>query len=526
MVFSNTVLLLLSLLVVNEVISFKWDIHESISAQGLMTFSERYMFQSGNGPPIMPDSGDSYIELDINFAVFSKVNSSNIPVAMAIYHADDGYFYENLDDICSPYAWDLEFESEWANNIYNEKEYTGRGFPITASKKMETITHLLTPGLVGNYQSFANIYFKYHIVQEGWHNVVFKICGADGSDSPEDNVIGGKLNGVIAFKNPYGFLSAEMWGYIPFWFARFIAVSFCGLIFCWLCISFKESVFAIHYGVLITFFVAALESLAWIIAYEMLNETGKPFCCPYPSEVLLASGIQVFRQTFSRCLLLIVALGYGIARPKLHSLEVLGVIIVTVLYFIACVVAKGAEVELLNDSYTDNTMSQIETYEIPELILNVFFLSWIFIALSNTIKTLEDSGQTIKLSMFLNLQWSIFSIFIVVLTTHFAFIYYQRNYLDFPWKYDWLDTCLWEVFNFFALVAAAIICKPSPVFALRMGAAQLSQNEDDDGTADNNLPDCPDDDDDGIEMSMNGSTKKFSSTEEDGRGEYGLGDSD
>ena len=42
----------------------------------------------------------------------------------------------------------------------------------------------------------------------------------------------------------------------------------------------------------------------------------------------------MYRETLSRCLLLVVALGYGIVRPKLMTTEWIAIVVVSLLYFI------------------------------------------------------------------------------------------------------------------------------------------------------------------------------------------------
>lgn len=91
--------------------------------------------------------------------------------------------------------------------------------------------------------------------------------------------------------------------------------------------------------------MALAEATVWFAAYQKLNITGTPYCCPFPSlvigalimqvtyEYFISDSFQLLRQALSRCLLLVVSLGYGIVRPKLLSMEWAAVTIITVLYF-------------------------------------------------------------------------------------------------------------------------------------------------------------------------------------------------
>jgi uncharacterized membrane protein len=71
------------------------------------------------------------------------------------------------------------------------------------------------------------------------------------------------------------------------------------------------------------------------VSYFVISKTGQPLCCPFPPTVISALIFQIFRQTASRSLLVIVSLGYGIVRPKLLPTEWIATAIMTGLYFIA-----------------------------------------------------------------------------------------------------------------------------------------------------------------------------------------------
>ena len=50
---------------------------------------------------------------------------------------------------------------------------------------------------------------NYEVKDEAWHTVAFQVCSS-GSNSI------GVVNGQVAFKNPYGYLPAELYGLLPF----------------------------------------------------------------------------------------------------------------------------------------------------------------------------------------------------------------------------------------------------------------------------------------------------------------------
>ena len=126
-----------------------------------------------------------------------------------------------------------------------------------------------------------------------------------------------------------------------------------GFIYSVLFLLHRESAIPLHYAILFVFSVALSESAVWFLAYDSINSTGSPYCCPFPPLVVAALVMQMFRQTFSRTLLLIVALGYGVVRPKLMPQEWTAVFIVSALYFAAAVVSQVSEIVLVNDIHAN-----------------------------------------------------------------------------------------------------------------------------------------------------------------------------
>ena len=98
----------------------------------------------------------------------------------------------------------------------------------------------------------------------------------------------------------------------------------------------RASVLPVHAGVILVFIVALAESAVWLAAYQRINLSGEPYCCPFPSHVTAALVLQVLRQTLSRALLLVIALGYSIARPTLTLGEWAGLVSLSLAYCGAC----------------------------------------------------------------------------------------------------------------------------------------------------------------------------------------------
>jgi hypothetical protein len=44
--------------------TFKWEVDEQLTVDNFFTFSERYMFGEGDGPPML-EQGKAYIDIDM-----------------------------------------------------------------------------------------------------------------------------------------------------------------------------------------------------------------------------------------------------------------------------------------------------------------------------------------------------------------------------------------------------------------------------------------------------------------------------
>lgn len=66
---------------------------------------------------------------------------------------------------------------------------------------------------VTKFKRTAHISHKYAVRNEMWHNVVFLLCNQDSGDGAEPIAT---IEGEVAFRNPYGYIPAELFGILPF----------------------------------------------------------------------------------------------------------------------------------------------------------------------------------------------------------------------------------------------------------------------------------------------------------------------
>jgi len=196
-----------------------------------------------------------------------------------------------------------------------------------------------------------------------------------------------------------------------------VAYIFFGVFFVGHYLMHREATLNLHNAFLIIFLFAAVESVLWFASYQYLNIDGVPYCCPFSPVVVASLVLQCIRQTLSRCLLLVVCLGYGIVRPKLLSSEWIAVGVITALYLICTLISQSAIILYANQAHGNlsSLHSKLTPYKIPELFLDVIFLTWIYLAIGSTIRILTEFQQTVKLNMYQQLV-NIIGVFIVLFT--------------------------------------------------------------------------------------------------------------
>jgi hypothetical protein len=192
------------------------------------------------------------------------------------------------------------------------------------------------------------------------------------------------------------------------------------------------------------FLFALAEATLWYATYQSLNLSGQPYCCPFPPTVVGSLVLQIFRQTFSRTLLLVVCLGYGIVRPKLMAAEWLAIAIVSLLYFVTATIAQVSDIILVQDGAGDPSSSDGGLmFKVPELFMDVIFLTWIYLAIGSTVRILTEFRQTVKLKMYQQLV-TIIGVFAALFTIATVVFVLGESAMV-------LSQCVTEVFAFVVL---------------------------------------------------------------------------
>ncbi|KAF0684044.1 Aste57867_23965 [Aphanomyces stellatus] len=316
------------------------------------------------------------------------------------------------------------------------------------------------------------------------------------------------ITASISFKNSYGYLPGLMWGLLPFSGGLFLAYVVALTIFTALFCCNRAALIRLHYFILVVLVLMTVETLLWFVTYYQLNTTGEALCCPYPTMILVSTGMKIVSKLVARVLTTIICLGYGIARPHLTLSETL---LVTGLAL--CYVSSTGILEVLHlSNQAQGTVEPPVIWEVLAVATDACFAGWIFSSLLLTRKTLHRTGQTAKYHMYDVL----FKVLVAFMLLAFAFTLfenavYAKRIPDFSWEYMWMLWAGSRLLNFGVVVVVSLIWRPTRTSSLSANSVQLPASEDDCAAA----SDAEDDDEQQPGLKRGGTLSSTALTEDD-----------
>lgn len=104
---------------------FKWHLSDVLPSDKILTFSERYMFATKNGPIIL-DQGSSYIDIDVNINVY-LTEEKTPQVAFVVYSVlEEKHQNDTINGLCVSSS-KLPSYSYWAHHPVGGDTRLGTG---------------------------------------------------------------------------------------------------------------------------------------------------------------------------------------------------------------------------------------------------------------------------------------------------------------------------------------------------------------------------------------------------------------
>ena len=228
--------------------------------------------------------------------------------------------------------------------------------------------------------------------------------------------------------------------------------------------------------------------------------------------------VGVLKGSISRCVLVMVSLGWGVIRDTLGN-QMKIIICLGCGYAVCAFFRDAAEIWYVEDlqKVEEGDAIEKEIYDIftvltfVTFIIDVIFYMWILDSLNSTMEYLENMNQSMKLKRYLKLRMILmFSILFGVVWAIFGIVDLMMDDSILGDGQEWIIRSMWVVNYTLVLIFIAILWRPDPrakEFAYVMELPTLG----DDMVLDSNIGSPDDfDDDDGVNVS-------YSDAQQDGR---------
>lgn len=317
-------------------------------------------------------------------------------------------------------------------------------------------------------QSEASLTVHIPIRQSGVHYLLISSC------NPKTGLV--RFSGETQWRNPYGYLPAELYAFLPFFGALTLAYLVLAVGWALLCARHWHHLLPLQSAIAGVLLLCVVEGGAWYLAYRAFNEGGVRGRLPTIIGVLLSAS----RRTISRLLVLSVCLGYGVVRPTLAADVFSRVALLGGVYFAASAVLDVAS----------NT-SRLEELALPTRLLLVtsvgaldaLFFGWCFSALSSTLKQLSSRRQSAKLRLYRRFS-RVLGVLLVVsaLWVSWQMVFIVSDFLDERWRVLWTFDAFWHVLYAAMLLTICVLWAPSESNLQHIYMDELGQEPEEEDT--------------------------------------------
>jgi len=307
---------------------------------------------------------------------------------------------------------------------------------------------------------------KFEVKKTGFHVLMLTNCIGDSL----------LFTGEFVYMNPYGYLSGWSFGLLPM--AGFLSLGYTLLagVYITLCIINREYILGLQKAIVLVILMGFTERFAQFLTYLEMNSSGAKSCCPMRADLTFSSALNVLKRSSSALLLLAVALGFGVVKPRLDRSTYLKILVLGVVYTFSSLV-----LDLQRIADISKNGRQTEPLLFMSLIVSicdVTILFWIYFGISNILSDLKESKQLAKLKMYQSLARALFLWALTWLIFTLLEIFVVEGQIALSWRYWYLLVSFWDLFFLGILMQICYIWRPSPLTQQYAFSHQLPTSED------------------------------------------------
>mmetsp|Transcript_10800 Transcript_10800/g.20198 ORF Transcript_10800/g.20198 Transcript_10800/m.20198 type:complete len:625 (-) Transcript_10800:977-2851(-) len=334
-------------------------------------------------------------------------------------------------------------EKDFGRLIINKALFGGEHRPVTIPT-------------VGAYEGRMNLPMMDTKEGTGQYTLVLANCNDYGRAV--------SLDGQYLWRSKGGFLPGDLFG--EWHFITFLTLVYVALLF-WYGSSMyknKDSIIGIQKWILGTIVLGLIVLIFKGIDFMEWNQQGERV----NFVMYFWITVGVLKGAISRCLLVMVSLGWGVIRDTLGD-EMKKIILLGVLYSVFAFVSDIAAIVFEKELQILSNETEREIYDIfavltlATAVIDVIFYMWILDSLNSTMQYLENMNQTMKLRRYLRLRLILlFSILFAICWSVFGIVDTTMDDSILGEAKEWIVQTMWDVNYIFVLVSIALLWKPDP----------------------------------------------------------------
>lgn len=280
----------------------------------------------------------------------------------------------------------------------------------------------------------------------------------------DDNARQISIKGRSVWKSKHGYLPGELFGFMYFYtFVTFIY----GALFFWFAFLMsqnKDTRIEIEKWIVFAIGLGLLEMIFRSGDYYVWNGSG------HRSSFIIWIGIMigVLKQGMSRCLAVMVSMGWGVSRDSLSTAaRAMSVGLAIAYIFISalsdCLIVFAVEnMSTLSYREEKGIVSFVNVLRLLQSLVDTIFIVWVLMALSKSIKYLESNNEKTKLTRMEQLR-NIFIgavSFAVICILFSVFDRYKEGGIVAE-EHAWAKDAASEVNYLFVLIGIAMLWRPN-----------------------------------------------------------------
>lgn len=429
------VLFCLSLLIVGtDGTIFKYD---NLNLENnVLKFRSAYMYSTETSPGVDSRHPESYIKFDFTFTLNNE-KKNHIAQVTIFPGVPTDFLGANHKYCCS-----REDVHDGVCSVVNElfiPTAVDREVFLLDFDEGEEIDGTLVLDMSGTY----------FIKEKGIYTIMFSFCQPDSSSV--------SISGTAAWKNPYGYLPGELYGFLSFFGSLLMGYWVVAIVWGYMCAKNWRDLLTLQICITVVLGLGMIEVILRYYDFHSLNHYG------LRNHALMLAGVTfaTIKKTVSRMLVLVVGMGYGVVKPNLgevgNKVAILGFV-----YLIVASVQHTVENLSMHSDNGELTSFPKLALLLPVAALDTYFYFWIFRSIRTTVTQLESRGQEAKLELYVRFQ-RVLQVSVVV-TSIWAVLYiFVRvfQFKQFEWEHVYILDGFWDCLYLAILVAIMYLWRPN-----------------------------------------------------------------